>query len=158
MIPQDPDTAALGCGRQLMRTDLVRHFPTAQSLQHRSPCSSPSHSSFHSPLYTPCTVQYIALTEVTLTESWPWHLVKFGHEKRKMLGCDESPASKALGPAASVPSELPAQGREVTREGSMEETLIFCQSSSSKVSQWTHCTQSMDMAPAGSSDSRTQRN
>lgn len=126
MTPQDPGTGALGCARQLVRTHLLRHFPhCAQSLQHPSPFSSPSHSSFQSPLYMPHTVQYIALTEVTLTEPWPWHLVKFGQKKRKMLGCEESPGSKALGPAPSVPSELPSQRREATMEGSVEETLKF---------------------------------
>lgn len=46
-------------------------------------------------------------------------------KKRKMLGCEESPACKALGPAPSVPLELPSQGKEATREGSMEEKSKF---------------------------------
>lgn len=118
MTPQDAGTAALGCARQLVSTHLLRHFPhCAQSLQHPSPFSSPSHSCFQSPLYMPRTVQYIALTEVTLTERWPWHLVEFGQKKRKMLGYEESPASKAVAPA-------PVR-REATRESSMEETLKF---------------------------------
>lgn len=163
MIPQEPGTAARGCGWHL-----VRHSPTVLSLQHPSTLSSPSNSSFHSPPYMPCTVQHIALTEVTLTELdmgsgqiWP-------KKKRKMLGCEESPACKALGPAPSVPLELPSQGKEATREGSMEEKLKFPVGGSwallpeqlqqgEPMEPLHRALHTVHMASAGSSGSRTQR-
>lgn len=89
-------------------------------------------------------------------------------KKRKTLGRGESPTSKALCPAPSVPLELPSQGGEATREGSMNETSTFPQGASwpllpEQLQQGDPmeplhralCT--VHMVSAGSSDSRTQR-
>lgn len=147
MIPPEPGTA-LGCGWQLVRTHRVRHFP------HCAPSAHPSSLLHHTHLSTAhfmCPAQARTLLSLRLpSQSWPRHLVKCGKKKRKTVRCEQSPASKALGPAPCVRSELPSQGREPTREGSVEETLnfplggssllLFCRSSSSKVSQWSQGT------------------
>lgn len=118
MIPQEP-------GSGLGLWSAAGEDPPGQAFP---PLCSVSAASLHSlfsitHLFTAhltCLAQSSTLLSLRLpSQSWTWHLIKSGQKKTKMLGCEESSASKALGPAPSVPLELPSQGREDTREGSM---------------------------------------
>lgn len=152
MIPQEPGTAAQGCAQSaasfhsLFSITLLFSQPTLHALHRPAHCS------------------HWGYPRRAGHGIWS-NLAK---KKRKTLGCEESPASKALGPAPSVPLELPSKGKEATREGSMEEKLKFPVGGSwallpeqlqqgEPVEPLHRALHTVHMASAGSSGSRTQR-